>query len=278
MLSSTTSGRRRRGWSRRLMGVAGAGALLLAVTGCGDDDSGSDNARETEETVQEALAANGYITADLDVFIPHQANLRISEFVAGVLELPPEKVFNNIQRYGNTTAASIPIALHEACEAGLVTPGKLLCLGAFGAGFTWAAALIRLRRLQFLVLVRYRIRLVLVLGASRCGRLRADENGLRQMPHDQLDRANAVVVADRTRRVLVDRRAVEADRGLRYAVVPRRAPRELDRHTRRVQLAGHRVRPSTRLEQLVAQGEILLAQCIHVDILAGRWLLGLRGR
>jgi 3-oxoacyl-[acyl-carrier-protein] synthase-3 len=95
------------------------------------------------EVVQEALAANGYTTADLDVFIPHQANLRISEFVAGVLELPPEKVFNNIQRYGNTTAASIPIALHEACEAGLVKPGALVCLGAFGAGFTWAAALIR---------------------------------------------------------------------------------------------------------------------------------------
>jgi 3-oxoacyl-[acyl-carrier-protein] synthase-3 len=85
------------------------------------------------EVVQEALAANGYTTADLDVFIPHQANLRISEFVAGVLELPPEKVFNNIQRYGNTTAASIPIALHEACGAGLVKPGSLVCLGAFGA-------------------------------------------------------------------------------------------------------------------------------------------------
>ncbi|HWP66766.1 MAG TPA: beta-ketoacyl-ACP synthase III [Candidatus Limnocylindria bacterium] len=95
------------------------------------------------EVVQEALAANGYTAADLDVFIPHQANLRISEFVAGVLELPPEKVFNNIQRYGNTTAASIPIALHEACEAGLVRPGALVCLGAFGAGFTWASALIR---------------------------------------------------------------------------------------------------------------------------------------
>jgi 3-oxoacyl-[acyl-carrier-protein] synthase-3 len=95
------------------------------------------------EVVQEALEANGYTAADLDLFIPHQANLRISEFVAGVLELPPEKVFNNIQRYGNTTAASIPIALHEACQAGLVRSGSLVCLGAFGAGFTWAAALIR---------------------------------------------------------------------------------------------------------------------------------------
>ena len=95
------------------------------------------------EVVQEALAANGYTTADLDVFIPHQANLRISEFVAGVLELPPEKVFNNIQRYGNTTAASVPIALHEAVQTGVVKPGALVCLGAFGAGFTWAAALMR---------------------------------------------------------------------------------------------------------------------------------------
>jgi 3-oxoacyl-[acyl-carrier-protein] synthase-3 len=95
------------------------------------------------EVVQEALAANGYQASDLDLFIPHQANLRISEFVAGVLELPPEKVFNNIQRYGNTTAASIPLALYEAREAGLVKPGALVCLGAFGAGFTWAAALMR---------------------------------------------------------------------------------------------------------------------------------------
>ena len=95
------------------------------------------------EVVQEALAANGYTAADLDVFIPHQANLRISEFVAGVLELPPEKVFNNIQRYGNTTAASIPLALYEARAAGLVRDGSLVCLAAVGAGFTWASALIR---------------------------------------------------------------------------------------------------------------------------------------
>lgn len=95
------------------------------------------------EVVREALDANGYGVADLDLFIPHQANLRISEFVAATLEIPAEKVFNNIQRYGNTTAASIPIALHEACEGGLVRDGSLVCLGAFGAGFTWAAALVR---------------------------------------------------------------------------------------------------------------------------------------
>ncbi len=95
------------------------------------------------EVIQEALAANGYGLADLDLLIPHQANLRISQLVAMGLELPEEKVFNNIQRYGNTTAASIPLALYEAVEAGRVRPGALVCLAAFGAGFTWAAALLR---------------------------------------------------------------------------------------------------------------------------------------
>ena len=95
------------------------------------------------EVIQEALAASGYTTDDLDLLIPHQANLRISQFVAGGLGLPEEKVFNNIDRYGNTTAASIPIALHEAVEAGRIAPGALVCLAAFGAGFTWAAALMR---------------------------------------------------------------------------------------------------------------------------------------
>jgi 3-oxoacyl-[acyl-carrier-protein] synthase-3 len=95
------------------------------------------------EVVNEALAATGYTVADIDLFIPHQANLRISQLVAMGLELPPEKMFNNIERYGNTTAASIPLALYEAREAGLVRDGALVCLAAFGAGFTWGAALIR---------------------------------------------------------------------------------------------------------------------------------------
>ena len=95
------------------------------------------------EVINEALEANGYTAADLDLLIPHQANLRISQVVAMGLELPEEKVFNNIQRYGNTTAASIPIALHEAVREGRVRPGALVCLAAFGAGFTWAAALMR---------------------------------------------------------------------------------------------------------------------------------------
>jgi 3-oxoacyl-[acyl-carrier-protein] synthase-3 len=95
------------------------------------------------EVIQEALAASGYSAADLDLLIPHQANLRISQLVALGLELPEEKVFNNIERYGNTTAASIPIALHEAVLQGRVRPGALVCLAAFGSGFTWAAALMR---------------------------------------------------------------------------------------------------------------------------------------
>jgi len=95
------------------------------------------------EVIQEALTANGYTTADLDLFIPHQANLRISQMVALGLDLPEEKVFSNIQRYGNTTAASIPLALHEAVQEGRVRPGSLVCLASFGAGFTWGAALVR---------------------------------------------------------------------------------------------------------------------------------------
>ena len=95
------------------------------------------------EAIAEALEATGYTTADLDLFIPHQANLRISQLVAMGFELPEEKVFNNIQRFGNTTAASIPIALYEARREGRVPPGTLMCLASFGAGFTWGAALIR---------------------------------------------------------------------------------------------------------------------------------------
>lgn len=95
------------------------------------------------EVIREALEANGLSPADLSLLIPHQANLRISQMVAMGLELPEEKVFNNIDRYGNTTAGSIPIALYEALEAGRIRQGNLVCLAAFGAGFTWASALIR---------------------------------------------------------------------------------------------------------------------------------------
>jgi 3-oxoacyl-[acyl-carrier-protein] synthase-3 len=95
------------------------------------------------EVIREALDANRLGAADLDLLVPHQANLRISQMVAAGLELPEEKVFNNIQRYGNTTAGSIPIALSEALAAGRLVPGHLVCLAAFGSGFTWAAALVR---------------------------------------------------------------------------------------------------------------------------------------
>jgi 3-oxoacyl-[acyl-carrier-protein] synthase-3 len=95
------------------------------------------------EVIHEALQANGLTPKDIDLLIPHQANLRISQIVASELELPEEKVFNNIQRYGNTTAGSIPIALSEALDEGRIHDGDLVCIAAFGAGFTWASALIR---------------------------------------------------------------------------------------------------------------------------------------
>ena len=93
--------------------------------------------------VQEALKTNGLTTADIKLLIPHQANLRISEMVQKQLGLRDDQVYNNIQRYGNTTAASIPLALHEAVEAGRVGAGDIVVLTAFGAGLTWGAAVIR---------------------------------------------------------------------------------------------------------------------------------------
>lgn len=93
------------------------------------------------EVIMEALDANGYKPSDLSMLIPHQANLRISQFVQQKLGLTDDKVYNNIQRYGNTTAASIPIALCEAWEKGKIAKGDLVCLAAFGSGFTWASAL-----------------------------------------------------------------------------------------------------------------------------------------
>ncbi|MFB2120532.1 3-oxoacyl-ACP synthase III family protein [Parapedobacter sp. 2B3] len=95
------------------------------------------------EVIKEALAANGLSEKDIDLLVPHQANLRISQYVQKLLGLSDSQVFNNIQKYGNTTAASIPIALCEAWEAGKIKPGDLICLAAFGSGFTWASALIR---------------------------------------------------------------------------------------------------------------------------------------
>ncbi len=93
--------------------------------------------------IKEALAKTGFDVSDIDIFVPHQANLRISQFVQKTLKLPDEKVINNIQKYGNTTAASIPIALSEAWHEGRIKEGDLVCLAAFGSGFTWASALIK---------------------------------------------------------------------------------------------------------------------------------------
>lgn len=94
------------------------------------------------EVILESLQANGKQTSDLKILIPHQANLRISQFVQHKLRLRDDQVYNNIQDYGNTTAASVPIAFCEAWEKGLITEGDLVCLAAFGSGFTWASALL----------------------------------------------------------------------------------------------------------------------------------------
>ncbi|TDO26593.1 3-oxoacyl-ACP synthase III family protein [Sediminibacterium goheungense] len=95
------------------------------------------------EVIMEALQQNGLQPSDINMLIPHQANLRISQFVQQKLGLSDEQVYNNIQSYGNTTAASVPIALCEAWEKGLIRDGDLVCLAAFGSGFTWASALLK---------------------------------------------------------------------------------------------------------------------------------------
>ncbi len=95
------------------------------------------------EVIMEALAANGLQTTDINLLVPHQANLRIAQYVQQKLKLTDDQVYNNIQKFGNTTAASIPIALCEAWEKGKVKEGDLVCLAAFGSGFTWASALLR---------------------------------------------------------------------------------------------------------------------------------------
>ncbi|HXV19382.1 MAG TPA: beta-ketoacyl-ACP synthase III [Desulfuromonadales bacterium] len=99
--------------------------------------------RSLSEVAQEALAANGMSTADVDLFIPHQANRRILEATAKRLGLSDEQVYINVDRFGNTSGASIPLALDEANRAGRLKAGDILLLDAFGGGFTWASALLR---------------------------------------------------------------------------------------------------------------------------------------
>jgi len=95
------------------------------------------------EAVRAALKQNNLTIQDVDHLIPHQANDRISQMVARNLKIPDDKVIRNIDRYGNTTAASIPIALDEAREEGRIKKGDLVILTAFGSGYTWASAAIR---------------------------------------------------------------------------------------------------------------------------------------
>jgi 3-oxoacyl-[acyl-carrier-protein] synthase-3 len=95
------------------------------------------------EVLLETLGAASCKLEDVDLFLFHQANLRINEAVSSRMEIPPEKVFNNIQKYGNCSAASIPMLLAEATRNGKLSPGQLVSMTAFGSGFTWASALIR---------------------------------------------------------------------------------------------------------------------------------------
>ena len=94
--------------------------------------------------VREVLGKYGLGVEDLDLLLMHQANLRINEAVQKHLDLPDEKVFNNIQRYGNTTAATLPLVFHEAREAGRAKPGDLVGFTALGAGLHWGAGLVRM--------------------------------------------------------------------------------------------------------------------------------------
>ena len=95
------------------------------------------------EVIMEALNKNGLQPSDIKLLVPHQANLRIAQFVQQKLQLKDDQVYNNIEKYGNTTAASIPIALCEAWENDKIKTGDLVCLAAFGSGFTWGSALLR---------------------------------------------------------------------------------------------------------------------------------------
>ncbi len=99
--------------------------------------------RSMTSICNEVLTKNNMTIDDIDVFIPHQANLRIIEAVGSRLNVPAEKVFVNVQKYGNTSAASIPIALAEAIEAGAINAGSKVLFTSFGGGFTWGSAIVQ---------------------------------------------------------------------------------------------------------------------------------------
>lgn len=99
--------------------------------------------RRFKEVIQETLKANGLTVADIDFFLFHQANIRIIDSIAEQLKVPAEKTFNNLHKYGNTSAASVPICLHEALTEGRIREGDLVLMAAFGTGFAWGASLLR---------------------------------------------------------------------------------------------------------------------------------------
>ena len=101
----------------------------------------NDTSNNSDEV--EVLEKNSMKLDEIDCLIPHQANLRISQFIQKKLKLKDDQVFNNIQKYGNTTGASIPIAMSEAIQNNFIKTGDIVCLAAFGAGFTWGATLLK---------------------------------------------------------------------------------------------------------------------------------------
>ncbi|MGD8915928.1 MAG: 3-oxoacyl-[acyl-carrier-protein] synthase III C-terminal domain-containing protein, partial [Syntrophobacterales bacterium] len=99
--------------------------------------------RSLTDVAREAISTNNLKPEDVDLFIPHQANIRIMKKVAERLEIQEDRVYMNIERYGNTSSASIPVALDEANRSGRLKRGDLILLDAFGGGFTWGAVMIR---------------------------------------------------------------------------------------------------------------------------------------
>jgi 3-oxoacyl-[acyl-carrier-protein] synthase-3 len=95
------------------------------------------------DTIQDVLRHSGFQSKDVDLYIPHQANIRIINAAIDVLHIPRSKVFNNLERYGNTSAGSVPLALDEAVAQGRIKPGNLIVMSGFGAGLSWGTALMR---------------------------------------------------------------------------------------------------------------------------------------
>jgi 3-oxoacyl-[acyl-carrier-protein] synthase-3 len=95
------------------------------------------------DTIQDVLNASGLKPQDIDLYVPHQANIRIINAAIDVLHIPRSRVFNNLERYGNTSGGSVPLALDEAIQEGRVQPGSKIVLSGFGAGLAWGTAVVR---------------------------------------------------------------------------------------------------------------------------------------